>query len=416
MRGECLGFEGISGGDCPSRASPSLSLTLPGTCGEPLQVRMDSWQQPGAFVERTAVRKAGTGNALGLSGCGELEFDPAIETEVGSPAADSGSAIAAHLHVPQNDNPDEPGAADVRSAVVTLPPGVSINPPAASWLDSCRPREFALESSTVPTCPPSSAIGSVEIVSPLLEGPLLGQVYLAAPEQPVHEHVRRLPRRRTRRSSRQAGRADRRRPRHGPAHAGLRRHARAVVLRPGAELRRWAARAAGDATPLRDLHDRDPVDPVLDVPRRHALEQLRRRSRLRRRLLAVVSGRGGERPGRRRHRPHAAAVARRRRRNAAELLGGAAAGPRPAARRRRAVRGGAGRRRELRPGQPGRLDRDCRGGGAGPFDFVGKVFLTGPYGGAPFGLSIAIPGVAGPLDLGTVVVRARVWSIQTTRI
>ena len=44
------------------------------------------------------------------------------------------------------------------------------------------------------------------------------------------------------------------------------------------------------------------------------------------------------------------------------------------------------------------------GAGPGPepvFIKGGKVFLTGPYQGAPFGLSIAVSEKAGPLDLGT---------------
>jgi hypothetical protein len=48
------------------------------------------------------------------------------------------------------------------------------------------------------------------------------------------------------------------------------------------------------------------------------------------------------------------------------------------------------------------------GGGSDPFYLGGQVFLTGPYKGAPYGLSIVVPAIAGPFNLGTVVVRASV--------
>jgi hypothetical protein len=56
------------------------------------------------------------------------------------------------------------------------------------------------------------------------------------------------------------------------------------------------------------------------------------------------------------------------------------------------------------------------GAGPGPYQLYvpqagqppAPIYVTGPYEGAPYGLSIAVPVIAGPFNLGTTVVRGKI--------
>jgi hypothetical protein len=54
------------------------------------------------------------------------------------------------------------------------------------------------------------------------------------------------------------------------------------------------------------------------------------------------------------------------------------------------------------------------GSGSAPFWQSGPVYLTGPYGGAPFGLAVVVPANAGPYHLGNIVVRAAIFINKST--
>ena len=80
--------------------------------------------------------------------------------------------------------------------------------------------------------------------------------------------------------------------------------------------------------------------------------------------------------------------------------------PRPT----REPKAAAPRSRRPRPARPrSEVGTVNVGAGAGPTPFyvTGHAYLAGPYKGAPLSLAIVTPAVAGPFDLGTVVVRDR---------
>jgi hypothetical protein len=73
---------------------------------------------------------------------------------------------------------------------------------------------------------------------------------------------------------------------------------------------------------------------------------------------------------------------------------------------------GEGKLEQTSPSCPSnsRVGTDIAGVGSGALFYVeAPIYLAGPYEGAPFSLAIVTPVVAGPFDLGTVVVRAALY-------
>ena len=165
--------------EAPFDAPVKPLLRNPTFCGPPLTTTFsaDSWQTPGAFA--TAISTTPTG----ATGCGMLSFTPRASIQPETSVADSPTGLHVDLHVPQNDQPAGLAEPDLRKAVVTLPVGVTVNPAAADGLAACAPAQIELSGPEPASCPDAAKIGSVEILTPLLDHPLTGAVYIAEPGQ-----------------------------------------------------------------------------------------------------------------------------------------------------------------------------------------------------------------------------------------
>jgi hypothetical protein len=141
----------------------------------------DSWQHPGDVKTASSVSHDNSGNPLGADGCNKLQFDPSLSVQPDTSSADSPSGLHVDLHVPQAGLQDPNGlaAANLKKAVVTLPAGTSVNPAAADGLGACSPAQIALTSPAPATCPDSSKVGTVEVDTPLLDHPVKGGVFVA---------------------------------------------------------------------------------------------------------------------------------------------------------------------------------------------------------------------------------------------
>jgi hypothetical protein len=164
-----------------SGAESKPFLRMPTSCGTAqLPMRIQSWA-PGADV----LGPIDSATELQTQACNQLPFGPTLEVEPDIHAAASPSGLTVDLKVPQEAG-EAPGGlaeADLRDAKVELPEGVVVNASSANGLAACTPEQVELHGSEPVRCPDASKIGSVVIHTPLLERPLEGGVYVAQPHE-----------------------------------------------------------------------------------------------------------------------------------------------------------------------------------------------------------------------------------------
>lgn len=188
--------------DCAQQREESIQGRGPLT-----GLEASSWQQPTVFDRTT------DGLPL-IEGCGDLTqawlgegpnpAKPSFSFEPTNLQASSPTGATARLHIPQAGltDPNVSATSDLKKATVTLPPGLSVNPSSANSLEACSEAQIGYVGSGFPspnpvrfneapvTCPDGSKLGTFDISTPLLEEPVKGTIYLAAQdENPFHSLI-----------------------------------------------------------------------------------------------------------------------------------------------------------------------------------------------------------------------------------
>ncbi|MFI5091401.1 MAG: hypothetical protein ACHP7P_15275, partial [Terriglobales bacterium] len=446
---ECVAgaaFHNQVGKPCPatSNAPQEPFLTLPTSCpsnpaAEPLTSSMeaDSWANPGSFLSAEYAWLSATGQPIGFEGCNQLPFTPTIKVTPEVHRASTPTGLSVNVEVPQKTTLEAGGLAeaDVRDTTVTLPEGVQLSPSAANGLQACSEQQIGflgLNPSTQtnefntakPSCPEASKVGIVHIKTPLLSHELEGSVYLAAQnanpfnslialyilaEDPVSGVLVKL-----------AG--------EGHLDEGTLRVATTFRNTPQVPFEDLkielfgGPRASVSTPPLCGSYGTEavftPWSGTGPVSLSSPPEEFN--------VSTGANGGGCE------SNPQSFSPAFNA--QSTSTTAGAFSDFALEITRPDSDQAVSGLTLHLPPGVAGMLSsvKQCpepqasqgtcgpesevghaiESSGLGPEPFVvggGRVYITGPYAGAPFGLSIVTPAVAGPFDLGTVVVRSKIF-------
>jgi hypothetical protein len=181
--------------------APVPFLTMPTDCSagpETATVRADSWQEPGSVRDGKYTGYAEKSLTIPrATGCDGLRFDPAVEVKPDTLLADEPVGLGVNLQVPLAETPVSDATPQLRDSVVTLPEGMSVSPGVVDGIQACN--EFGPEGINITGpeseevalsgelqlapghCPDASTVGTAEAITPFLPIPVKGHVYLARP-------------------------------------------------------------------------------------------------------------------------------------------------------------------------------------------------------------------------------------------
>jgi hypothetical protein len=170
-------------------------ISNPTTCFDPTNpafehlystwFRAESYEKPDANFPNgstpvEAKVESATGKVFAQEGCDEVPFKPEIHVSPGTAQVDSPSPASVVTEVPFEEGGGSQSQSHLRTAKVTLPSGMGLNPSGSNGLVPCTDNEFKKNERVADnSCPTNSKIGTIEIETPPLPaGSLKGDLYV----------------------------------------------------------------------------------------------------------------------------------------------------------------------------------------------------------------------------------------------
>lgn len=137
-----------------------------------VSLRMRTWQAPETW--HSATRQIGPP----LVGCENLDLEPQLDFAVDDTRTDSPTGVGVTVDIPNDLDPDGEPTARAKEIHIDFPEGMSLSPGAADGLVACS-EDAARQGQPGPAaCPSASRVGAAEIDSPMIDEPIEGAVHL----------------------------------------------------------------------------------------------------------------------------------------------------------------------------------------------------------------------------------------------
>jgi len=163
-----------------SNLAPQPFLTLPTSCEGPQETFYEavSWEEEAASGSVVTHDNATPPNPTGFSGCDKPPFAPSFVAQLTTDEARSHTGLDLSLELPDNGlfDPKVIAQSHVRDLVLSLPDGLALDPAVVGSLERCSEAEFEAAD-----CPEGSEVGTIAILSPLLEKLVTGGIFAAEP-------------------------------------------------------------------------------------------------------------------------------------------------------------------------------------------------------------------------------------------